>query len=229
MVEELITGTKDEAVFKLASPGTCGAAAGMERRALWFGSDRDNVHRFFRIYKEVAIVTGDRPFHRAAAARLAEILAPWDVRATIVDAKDAARPRSLTGEEAATWCGMDFAGSGQIKPGDGNDVRLSGFALRAPAIVLGTPEDSPLIAFMQRERFLPYAPAPDRLPGRGRGMVAWQLEATNREQESIAVIAYDERGMAEAVGSLYEAATGLEPLTRFELPRASVVRADGAR
>ena len=34
------------------------------------------------------------------------------------------------------------------------------------------------------------------------------------------LIAYNEAGMAEAVGTVYEAVAGLEPLTRFELPDA---------
>jgi hypothetical protein len=43
-------------------------------------------------------------------------------------------------------------------------------------------------------------------------MVAWQYEAIGSDQESVALIAYDEAGMAEAVGSLYEAVAGMKPL-----------------
>ena len=37
------------------------------------------------------------------------------------------------------------------------------------------------------------------------------------------LIAYDAEGMSEAVGSMYEAAAGLDPLTRLELPKSARV------
>ena len=82
--------------------------------------------------------------------------------------------------------------------------------------MLGTPEDNPLINFLNRYGFLPYQPQRDVMPGRGRGYIAWQRDGIAREQESITCIAYDAPGMSEAVGTLYEAATGLDPLTRWE-------------
>jgi hypothetical protein len=85
-------------------------------------------------------------------------------------------------------------------------------------ILLGTPQDNPLIDFLLKEKFLPYSPDEARFPGPGRGYFAWQRDAIGPGQESIALIAYDEAGMAEAVGSVYEAAAGLEPLTRWVLP-----------
>jgi hypothetical protein len=48
--------------------------------------------------------------------------------------------------------------------------------------------------------------------------VAWQRDGVGAGQESLTLIAYDEAGMAEAVGSLYEAMAGIEPLTRWTLP-----------
>ncbi|MGD0092045.1 MAG: hypothetical protein ABSE73_19200, partial [Planctomycetota bacterium] len=42
-------------------------------------------------------------------------------------------------------------------------------------------------------------------------------------QESLTLIAYDEAGMSEAVGSLYEAAAGLEPLTPLAPPTTNAL------
>ncbi len=92
-------------------------------------------------------------------------------------------------------------------------------------MLLGTPEDNPLIQFTKKERFLPYAPDAATFPGRGRGMLAWQRDAMGAGQESITLVAYDAAGMSEAVGTLYEATAGIEPLTRFEPPRATSIAA----
>ena len=56
-------------------------------------------------------------------------------------------------------------------------------------------------------------------------MFAWQRDAIGPAQESIALIAYDAAGMSEAVGSLYEAVAGLEPLMRWIPPESSSVAA----
>ena len=60
-------------------------------------------------------------------------------------------------------------------------------------------------------------------PGRGRGYLAWQRDAVGLQQESITVIANDADGMAEAVGSLYEATAGIDPMTKYALPATSTV------
>jgi hypothetical protein len=54
-------------------------------------------------------------------------------------------------------------------------------------------------------------------------MLAWQLGGVGPGQESITLIAYDEAGMAEAVGSFSEAVAGIEPLTTWELPVAATL------
>jgi hypothetical protein len=74
---------------------------------------------------------------------------------------------------------------------------------------------------------LPYPPGPD-FPGRGRGYLAWQRDAIGPRQESITLIAGDAEGMAEAVGSLYEAVAGIDPMTRWTTPAASAVIAAAA-
>ncbi len=90
--------------------------------------------------------------------------------------------------------------------------------MRGPVILLGNPQDNPLIEFLLKEKFLPYTPDPANFPGPGRGYLAWQRDGVGPGQESIVLIAYDEPGIAEAVGSAYEAAAAIEPLTRFGLP-----------
>jgi hypothetical protein len=218
VVRDLLAGSEDQSAFSLTPPAQCGALAGAAHRAIWFDRDRQNIFRFFRLHKNVTIVTGSSPYNAAAAQRLTDILRPWDIQCKVVSGADANKPRNLSAEEALTWCGMTYAGRGQIKPGGQNPPVLVGFAVREPAILLGSPEDNPLIAFLRKERFLPYAPKADELPGRGRGMLAWQRDGVGYEQESITLIAHDAEGMAEAVGTLYEALAGLDRLTEWRLP-----------
>ena len=77
-----------------------------------------------------------------------------------------------------------------------------------------------MIKFLLDQKFLPYTPDAAVMPGSGRGYLAWQRDGIGKGQESITAIAYDEAGMSEAIGSLYEAAAGLEPLTPWMLPVA---------
>jgi len=221
-VTEMLNNTRDTAGFNYQAVPTCSAAAGASRRAVHLAQDRDNIYRFFRAHTRVTIVKGSAPYHQAAAERLVRILKPWNVTCTVVNAADVNKPRSLSKQEALTWVGLDFAGKGQIKPGDKNAPALAGFAVEDPVILLGAPEDNPLIKFLKDQRFLPYEPGKD-LPGAGRGMVAWQSDGVGVLQESVTLIAYDEKGMAEAVGSMYEMMTGIEPLTPLALPAQSSI------
>jgi hypothetical protein len=120
--------------------------------------------------------------------------------------------------------GLEFAGHDQIKPDASNPPAQSGFAVRGPVILLGTPADNPLIKFVADQRFLPYQPNADSMPGAGRGYVAWQRQAIGVNQESICLIAYDAAGMSEAAGTLYEMLAGLEPLTPLAWARTGVVQ-----
>ena len=53
--------------------------------------------------------------------------------------------------------------------------------------------------------------------------MAWQRDGVGRGQESVTLIAYDADGMAEAVGSFYEAVAGIDPLTPWQMPAAHSV------
>ncbi len=90
-------------------------------------------------------------------------------------------------------------------------------------ILVGNPDDHPIIKFLLTEKFLPYTPDAARFPGLDRGLLAWQRDGVGPGQESITLIAYDEAGMAEAVGSFYEAVAGIEPLTKWTWPSGSEI------
>ena len=219
-VQDLLANTEGRATFSYTPPAQCGALAGAVHRAMFFGRDRESVFRFCRVHNDVTIVRGTSDYNAAAADRLADILKPWNVRCTIVAAAEVNRPRELTEEEARTWVGLDF---GRANPARDNPPGKVGFDIRGPVILLGTPEDNPLIAFLQQQGFLPYVPGPD-FPGRGRGYLAWQLDGIGVNQESITLIAYDGDGMAEAVGTLYEAAAGLQPLMPLDPPTSASIQ-----
>ena len=216
-VRELLSGTQSSVTFGYRPARRCGAMAGLKRRAVCFGRDRDNIFRFFRVHRSVTIVQGTGDYNTAAARRLAEILKPWDVQCTIVQAADVNRPRQIPDEAAKTWVGLQFGRVNPKKPAIGH----VGFDLAGPVILLGTGEDNPLIAHLLKHGFLPYAPKAGEFPGRGRGLLAWQRDAVGHGQESVTVIAHDAEGMHEAVGTLYEALAGIEPVRPLVIPTAT--------
>jgi hypothetical protein len=223
-VTEQLSGTTGEKSFVLSAIPFCPAAAGEVRRAVYWPADRERIFRFFRGHQQVVLVAGSSDYNRSAAERLEKILQPWNIRCTTMTAAEASHSRSLTPDEARTWVGLDFAGHDQIKPDASNPPAQSGFAVQEPVILLGTPLDNPILKFVSDQRFLPYQPDAESMPGPGRGYVAWQREAIGVNQESISLIAYDAAGMAEAVGTLYEMLAGLEPLTPLALSRTGVVQ-----
>jgi hypothetical protein len=218
VVRELLNNGEDSVSFTFKAPTRCGAIAGATRRAVFFGNDLDNIFRFARNHRSVTVVKGTSAYNADAVKRLTRILKPWGVVCKEMSLAEASKSRTLTAVEARTWCGLAFAGSGQIKPGAGNSPALAGFAVEGPVILLGTPEDNALIKFLLTERFLPYVPSRADFPGRGRGLVAWQRDGVGRGQESLTLIAYDEAGMSEVVGTVYQAVAGQGPLTRWKLP-----------
>lgn len=217
---ELLNNTERAATFQLQAPAQCGAAAGAVQRAVCFGNDRENIFRFFALFKDLTIVKGASEYNNAAAERLAAVLKPWDVRAKIVTAAEANKPRPISEEEAPAWCGLEPA---RVKTGQSNHPAHVGFDVQGPAVLLGTPEDNPLIKFLLERGFLPYKPDKTRLPGPGRGLLAWQRDGVAYWQESVTLVAHDAAGMNEAVGSLYEAAAGIDPLTPWALPTNAAV------
>jgi hypothetical protein len=219
-VTELLNHTTGHATFTYRPAARCAPVAGLAHRAIMLGGEEANLFRFARVHHAVTIVTGASDYHVAAAQRLQTILRPWGVRSTIVSAADVNKPRPLTEEEAPTWVGLAYASSGQIKPGADNPVQFVGFAIDGPVILLGTPEDNPLIAHLQAHRFLPYPAKPNVFPGAGRGYVAWQRDGIGKGQESVALVGYDADALSEAVGSFYEVVAGIDPLTPWQLPVA---------
>jgi hypothetical protein len=208
--------------FDYQPPLAARAIAGATLRAVFAPGDRRNAFRFARLFHDVTIVKGKSPFNDAAAKRLAEILRPWGVRCRELDLAEASKTRPISDEEARTWVGLDF---GRVKPGADNPPGHAGFAVTGPVILLGNPQDHPIIDYLSRQRFLPYATSAADFPGVGRGLVAWQRDGIGRGQESLTLIAYDEAGLAEAVGSCYEAIAGMDPLTPWVLPGEHAIAA----
>ncbi len=216
-VQDLLAGKSGRATFLLPTTDGVGALAGMVPRAVLFGEDGAHIFRMMREHKQLLIVKGASAYNEAAANRLAQVLEPWGVGCTVTEAAAVNRPRELSAEEAATWVGLDYAPSGAIKPGRDNPPELVGYDLPEAVVLLGTPEDNPLIKTLVKHQVLPYAVSAD-FPGPGRGLVAWQFDLLGRGIESVCLIANDARGMEEAVGTFYEAAAGIEAVTPLVLP-----------
>jgi hypothetical protein len=228
VVTELLAGTTDTAGFNFTPPARARSLFGSTPRAVMHPDDADRIFRFARTFQEVTLVRGSSAFNNQAASRLAKALEPWGIKCKELSLAEAAKSRNLTEDEARTWTGLAYAAKGQIKAGDGNPPSLVGFAVSGPVILLGNSDDNPLIKFLQTEKFLPYTPTAD-FPGRGRSYVAWQRDGVGPWQESLTLIASDEAGMNEAVGSLYEAVAGIEPLTRWTLPLVELDRLSPAK
>ncbi|MGB2821286.1 MAG: PQQ-binding-like beta-propeller repeat protein [Phycisphaerae bacterium] len=220
-VTDLLAGTKGTAAFSLTQPGAVGAVAGMTHRAVLFGDDFDKVFRFFRRHRRVTLVTGAGGFNATVAKHLAENLKHWGIETDIVSAsevKKAQRPEWVR-QIKCTWS--------------------ESYDVPGPCILLGSPEDNPVIKFLTEKcmaglmrkpaNALPYMPVKDLFPGRGRGLVAWQVDCVGHGIESLTCVAYDAEGMGEAAGSLFEAASGLQPLTRWVLPSGSRITPATAR
>ena len=161
-LRELLGNTESTLAFSYGAPPQCGAMAGATQRAVVFGNDRENVFRFFRVHHDVTLVLGKGDYNQAAAERLAQILKPWGVRCKTVKAEDVKGPREISAEEAP-HLGRHGA---RARPCRARPIRLTmaGFDVQGPVVLLGTPEDNPLIQFTKKQRFLPYAPMRPRSP-----------------------------------------------------------------
>ncbi len=214
---ELLSGKEATVPFHYEPPRIAPALAGATARAIAWPEDVENAFRFARTFADVTIVPGTSAYEDAAVHRLKTILEPWGVRCSVLSAAEASKARSFSAEEAATWIGLNYAGRGQIQPGSGNPPALAGFAVRGPVILLGNADDNPLIKFLQDEHFLPFRVARDKIPGAGRGLLAWQRDGIGPGQESITLIAHDAEGLSEAIGTFAEAIAGQQPLTRWNM------------
>ena len=225
-VKELLNNSEGKSTFTYQAVPQAGSVAGKTHRAVFYQYDKDNIYRFFRDQRHVTIVAGGSAYNQAAAERLATALKPYNVTCTVISATDANRARELSEIEAATWCGTTVAGG--LTPGRENNPRSVGYDLPGPSILLGTPQDNPLISHLVtpiggiRKSVLPY-PVDEKFPGRGRGFVAWNYGALGHDLESVICIASDAEGMSEAVGTLFELAIGIDPLTRFALPTGNTI------
>ena len=222
-ISELLSGTTGTTSFNYQPAPECGAAAGIVNGAVTFADDYRKTFEFFAAYNNVTIVAGSSEYSQAAAQRLAKVLSTLDIKSTQTPLAEAARPRPLTEDEAKTWCGLMYAGSGAIKAGDGNSPDHVGFNVRGPVLLLGNPDDNPLIRFAVMKKFLPYLPKPDLFPGSQRGYLSWQRDAVSYGDESLTLIAYDDAGMTEAIGTLFAAARGMKPLMPVDPPALATI------
>ena len=226
-VKELLANTEGQVTFTYRAPSRCGAVAGETPRAVYFPYDKANIYSFFRNYRTVTIVKGTSDYDTAAAERLVTALGPYNVRCTIVNAADANKARELTAEEAKTWCGMWIAGN--PSPDQRKDPRSVGFDLPGPSILLGNPQDNPLINLLctkdqNGKTIVPYPVTAD-FPGRGHGYLAWNFAALGHDLETVACIATDAAGMDEAVGTLFQLAVGIDDVTPLTLPSSNTLTA----
>ena len=225
-VTELLSMTTQQTTFAYQPGAQCGAIAGAVARAVYFGNDREQIFQFFRTQNDVAIIKGSSDYCAPAAERLVEIFKPWGIRCTIIDAADANTARELPEAARATWASP--YGGYRMDPNAKPTPGQVGYAVTQSAILLGTPDDNPIIKAIMMQPYngtlLPYPPNKDTFPGAGRGYLAWQNHVLGFDgQESITCIAYDAQGMNEAIGTLYEAATGLTPLTPLTLPNSTAI------
>jgi len=219
-VKELLSNTSGTAGFAYRPAPQCGALAGVNRRALYFWADKENIYNFFRTHRQISIVAGTSEYERAAAERVAQIFKPYNVTASIMSLEEARKARPLTDEEAKTWAGTVAAGD--LGADARNNPNVVGYNLPQPAILLGNAEGNPLIKRLQDAKVLPYTPSAD-VPGPGRGMIAWNLMTLGHDVEVIACIGNDAAGLNEAVGTLFTLAVGLDPLTPLALPATNSV------
>ncbi|HWG03653.1 MAG TPA: hypothetical protein VG271_01440, partial [Beijerinckiaceae bacterium] len=225
-VRELLSSKESSIPFNYKPAGQCAAVAGATHRAVYFGNDREHIFKLFRTHQDFTIVVGKGDYD-AAATRVAEVLKPFGVQCKVVNAADV-KPHQPAADEMKTWVGLGFGGLDPKRI----DAARTGFDIRGPAILIGTPSDNALIQFADEHGFLPYhfdakkeAKELANFPGRGHGYIAWQRDAVSYGNESVTLIGYDPAGIAEAVGCLYEAAAGFEPLTKYILPAPAAITA----
>ena len=219
-VKELLSNTTGNSSFTYQPASQCGALAGAEHRAVYFWADKANVYEFFRAHRQINIVAGTNDYDKAVAERLVEVLKPYNVTAAILPLDQASKARPLTDEEAKTWCGTAAAGS--LDANTRNSPQIVGYNLPEPTVLVGSVQDNPLIKRLLDAKVLPYTPT-DEFPGRGRGMIAWNLMTLGHDVEAIALIAQDAAGLNEAAGTMFAMAAGLDPLTPLALPASNTV------
>jgi len=221
-VTDLLAGTNGQASFEYKPLSRARAIAGAVPRAIYFDADKANIYRFFRDQRNVTIVVGEGDYNQSAAERLVTVLKPYNVTCDIVKAKDVPA-REMKEDEIRTWCGTHLAGSrSDIKVGRDNPAYAVGWDLKNPAILLGTPEDHVMLKYMNDSKVLPYKPGAT-FPGKGNGMLAWNIHALGHDVHALMCVAYDAEGMSQAVGTLFEIAAGLDPLLPQVLPTSAVI------
>ena len=228
-VTELLNNKYSLSSFENRGFKVAGATVGEVPRAVYFGNDRENMKQFFRQYNNIVLITGSSDYSMQAAVKFAHDIEPWGITATIITAEEANKSRVAYDDQ-------------YIKEAYGEDLtnrRVDGtwvdgyaptpFDVTAPAVLFGNPDDNPLIKAMLSYSntgvsLLPYTPSPENFPGRGRGMIAWQIDVVNYGIESVVALAYDEEGMREARGSLFQTVADQDPIMFLSQPTYAKVK-----
>ncbi len=163
-VRELLSDREDDAAFQFTPPARAASLAGATERAISAPGDLDNAFRFARLNHEVTIVAGSSQFDEVAAQRLTKILAPWGVRCKRMDLSGGFKATRAERRRGQDLVGLHHAGTGQIKPGDGNQLSQVGFAIDGPAILLGNSQDNPVIKYLQGEKYCRTSPVAASFP-----------------------------------------------------------------
>jgi len=220
-VTELLNNTVGTRTFANDGFKVAGAAIGEVPRAVYFGNDRENMKRFFRQYNNITLIPGSSDYSMQAAVKFAQDIEPWGITATIIPAEQAKERAEPYVDEyiletvgKSTWI-------------DSVPYNNRQFDVPGPSVLFGNPEDNPLIADMvmlgNSGPILPFKPIRDEFPGRGRGMVAWQIDAIKYGVESVTIISYDEEGMIEARGSVYQTVAMQDPIMFLNQPEYAEV------
>jgi len=192
--EELLSNQKGVAAFAYAPAAQCGAP-GRRRGARPSGSAPTRpgpsafAARTMRHDRE-----GTSDFNAPRPSGWRRRCAPGACAGKIVGAADVNKPRELR------RAGQDLGRPRFRKVDPEHDEEPAtkvGYLLDGPAILLGMRRNNPLIAAAERLGFLPYKTGGD-FPGRGAACWPGSGNAIGIGQESIALIAFDAAGMAEA-------------------------------
>lgn len=107
-----------------------------------------------------------------------------------------------------------------------NIVDAAGALPDGPVVLVGNPDDNSAIAAIIKAGAI--TPTLDKAsyPGPNNGLIGY---FANKPGAEIAyAIGYDADGLKQAVGSMYEATAGMDPLTTFVLPGLSTITAGSA-
>jgi len=227
-VTELITNKTSSNTFEFNVANNVGATAGLAHRAAYLEADKANIYEFFRTRKNITVVYGSEDYCLAAAERVKAIFEPYNMKVELMSAADANKARKLTADQLATWCGTAVAGFLDIPSGEINvdspaasDPRVVGYDVPGNIVLIGNRANNPLIEYLANghggRNVLPYN-VNVQFPGVGNGLVAWNLMTLGHDVEAVVAVGNDEKGLNEAIGTMFTIGIGMDPLNPWVMP-----------